>query len=181
MISLKPGLNRDIEGIIRSVVIEEMLAHDIACNVLNALDGAPRINTPKFIPHYPGPLPLNIGPREPDCGTGAVLKDACRENVHGNRGAEDPIHFPVKTFALAEQAHYATIGTFYTAIIDKIKELGEKIFLHGDAKRQVANNHWFSPEELFPITNVETAVYGLSLIVQQARERPNRRSILKVN
>src|SRR5690242_18281225 len=60
MFSLKP-VNREIASLIHSIVVEEMLHMTIASNILIATGGAPEINTPDFVPHYPGPLPLSIG------------------------------------------------------------------------------------------------------------------------
>src|SRR5687768_4726057 len=55
--SLKEGNNQGIIDIIQSVVIEEMLHMTLACNILNALGGTPEIDTPSFVPTYPGTLP----------------------------------------------------------------------------------------------------------------------------
>ena len=43
---------------IHSVVVEEMVHMTIAANVLNAVGGAPMIDSPAFIPTYPSLLPL---------------------------------------------------------------------------------------------------------------------------
>ena len=48
--SIKKGSNREAAAIIRSVVMEEMLHMTIAANTLNAIGGAPEINTSGFIP-----------------------------------------------------------------------------------------------------------------------------------
>src|SRR5262249_48845155 len=61
MFSLKPGTNRRIRELIRSVVNEEMLHMTIAANIVIATGGSPQISTPDFVPKYPGPLPMNIG------------------------------------------------------------------------------------------------------------------------
>ena len=60
MFSLKP-VNAQIAGLIRSIVVEEMLHMMIASNILIAIGGAPQINTKNFVPDYPGPLPMSIG------------------------------------------------------------------------------------------------------------------------
>jgi hypothetical protein len=56
--------------------------------------------------------------------------------------------------------------TFYAAIVDKLKELGDKIVIRNPS-RQVASNPWFPPAQLFAIGNVESAVRGLDIIVRQ--------------
>lgn len=48
----------DAASIIHSILIEEMLHMTIACNVLNAIGGAPSIDMPSFIPEFPLTLPL---------------------------------------------------------------------------------------------------------------------------
>ena len=45
-------------GVIHSVVVEEMLHMTTACNCLNAIGGAPMIDSPSFIPSFPMRLPL---------------------------------------------------------------------------------------------------------------------------
>ncbi|GAB5419334.1 MAG: ferritin-like protein [Crocinitomicaceae bacterium] len=60
MYSIKDGTNALAGGIIRSVVIEEMLHMIMVCNVLNALDIVPSVNKPQNFPSYPMQLPLNV-------------------------------------------------------------------------------------------------------------------------
>ncbi|RYG40354.1 hypothetical protein EON79_22745, partial [bacterium] len=55
--SLDPIKNRRIRSLIMSVAMEEMLHFGLACNLLNAVGGAPRIDHPGFVPTFPGPLP----------------------------------------------------------------------------------------------------------------------------
>ena len=67
LFSIVDGANAAVAGILRSVVMEEMLHMSIAANVLSAVGGDPHISTPSFVPRYPGPLPMGIGsePRHP--------------------------------------------------------------------------------------------------------------------
>jgi hypothetical protein len=62
LLSIKQGRNREVAGLIRSVVIEEMLHMALACNLLNAVGGAPVIDRPGFVPRYPGHLPAGLRP-----------------------------------------------------------------------------------------------------------------------
>lgn len=55
--SLKPGVNLEIAGLIKSVVLEEMPHMALDCNILNAIKGTPKIDEPCFLPKYPGHLP----------------------------------------------------------------------------------------------------------------------------
>ncbi len=166
LFTLKRGPNRAIEDIIRSVVIEEMLHMTIAANTLNAIGGVPQIDTPGFVPTYPGPLPMHIG-GDLIVGLAPFSKSVVQDVFMRIEEPEDPLHFPVALRAAGtEPPEFATIGDFYQAVIDKIGELGDGIFT-GDPDRQVVDPQWFPPTQLFPITNVASAQSGLQLIVSQ--------------
>lgn len=166
MYSIKPDRNQEAEKIIRSVVVEEMLHMVIAANVLNAIGGHPEVNKPDFIPTYPGTLPMNVGDGLV-VGMAPVSKEVVKNVFMKIEEPEEPIDFPSEVAALAAiEEEYGTIGQFYQAIIDKIQELGNSIFI-GDPSRQVVNEQWFPSDELFPITDVDTAVAALTLIVEQ--------------
>jgi hypothetical protein len=77
---------------------------------------------------------------------------------------EDPQHFPVKGLEAAQS--YGTIGLFYAAIADKLTQLGDGIFT-GDPARQVVDDTWFPADQLFPISDVASAVRGIAIIVDQ--------------
>jgi hypothetical protein len=161
MFSLKPGTNDDIGRLIRSIVVQEMLHMSIAANILIAIGGHPQINTPSFIPKYPGPLPMSIGGAGFVVGIAAFSQPLVQDTFMVIEEPEDPI--PVKTLALAAaEPEFATIGEFYDAVKKKIVELGNSIFTV-PKKQQVLG--WFPPERLFPIVNVDTAVRGIDIIV----------------
>ena len=158
MLSLKPGTNEAIRALIRSVVIEEMLHMTISANILVAIGGSPQINNPKFVPKYPGPLPMNIG-------DGLIVpikkfsKDLVRDVFMVIEEPKDPIPVSSKT---AVEEEYDTIGEFYTAIQQKITELGDSIFVVGP-ERQVLS--WFDPQRLFPIVDVTSANNAIEIII----------------
>lgn len=160
MFSLKAGTNEEIRQLIQSIVVEEMLHMTISANTLVAIGGSPQINTPGFIPTYPGPLPRGIG------GPGFIvpIERFSLQLVHDIfmviEEPENPV--PVKTFAVGEE-EYSTIGAFYQAIQQKIIELGNGIFVPGSEKRQVQK--WFGQENLFPITDVASAVKAIEVVV----------------
>jgi rubrerythrin len=159
--SLKPGTSSPIRGLIAGIVKEEMLHMAIAANVLNAIGGRPRIDSPQFIPAYPGPLPMNIG------GFQVGLKKFSKELVHDVfmeiEEPEHPIDFPDAVLAAVA---FATIGKSYQAIMDKIQELDDGIFAGGDPGRQVVHGAGFLPTQLFAITNVDTATRALGRVVK---------------
>lgn len=167
--SIKHGANTIVADLVRSIVREEMLHMTIAANVLNAIDGKPQINKPGFLPRYPSALPMNIneGLR---VGLAPLSKRLIKDVFMEIEEPEEPQQFPVRMAALA-QTGYATIGLFYAAIVDKLKEFGDKVFV-GDPARQVVNNTWFPADQLFPISNVASAVRGLDIIVRQGEGSP---------
>ncbi len=73
--SIRDACNLEVAGLIRSVVLQEMLHMAIDCNVLNAIGGQPRLGATALIPS-------NTGPR-PGGGEGH-LRVGC---VHGDRRA----------------------------------------------------------------------------------------------
>lgn len=162
--SIKHDANTIVADLIRSIVVEEMLHMTIAANILIAIGGEPAINKPDFIPSYPGPLPMNVHE-----GLAVGLAPLSKPLISGVfmeiEMPENPQHFPVG-LAVAAAAGYATIGLFYAAIVEKLKELGHGIFI-ADPARQVVDPAWFPSSELFPIKDVASAVRGIDIIVQQ--------------
>src|SRR5262245_66324030 len=55
--SIPDGANVRASGLIRSVVMEEMLHMVLAANLLNAVGGEPDVCHAKFVPSYPTYLP----------------------------------------------------------------------------------------------------------------------------
>src|SRR5271166_4511966 len=161
MFSLKPGTNRRIVDLVRSIVVEEMLHMTISANILIAIGGHPKINTKDFVPSYPGPLPMNIG--KLTVGIEAFSIQLTKYTFMAIEEPEEPV--PVRQTDLVGVAvpEFATIGAFYTAIQDKIRELGEGIFVKKSAPPQVVSQ-WFPPHKLFVITGVEKACAGIDII-----------------
>ncbi len=170
--SIKPGQNASAAAILRSVVVQEMLHMTIAANILNAVGGSPELDKPGFIPVFPGPLPmgihsgLNVGLHKLTRGLVADLFMEIEE-------PEVPLDIPVAEPATArfaalgaEPVEYATIGLFYDAIVDKIRELGQGAFT-GDPSRQVVDATWFPADQLFAVETVEDAARAVQVIVEQ--------------
>jgi hypothetical protein len=159
LFSLKPGTNQSISNLIRSVVIQEMQHMAIACNILIAIGGKPKINERGFVPEYPGPLPMNIG----DLLVGIeAFSIPLVENVF--RAIEEPEHPIPVTAALVAEEHFATIGEFYNAVKDQIIKLGPKIFVNKTAPPQVLASDYFPPAVLFPVTGPDDAGRAIDII-----------------
>lgn len=162
--SLKFGTNGTVRSLIADIS-EEMLHMAIVANVLNAIGGRPAMDSPEFIPSYPTRLPMNIGSGL-EVGVKKFSKELVRDVFMKIEEPELPIHFPGPELTNAMPVEFATIGAFYQAVIDKIKELGDGIFT-GSVSRQVVVDAGFPSQQLFEITNVETAVRGLQWIVKE--------------
>ena len=164
--SLKVGTtNNTVRNMILQVAVQEMLHMAIVANVINAIGGRPRFADPSLIPTYPGPLPMSIG-----SGLQVGLKKFSMDLVqHVFMMIEQPEH-PLE-FPLAGAAEtFATIGEFYQALIDKIYELGDGIFI-GNPARQVTGAS-FPPGQLLSVTNAASAVKGLQQIVREGEGTP---------
>jgi hypothetical protein len=163
--SLQAGKNGEISQLVLSVIMEEMLHLSLACNILNAVGGAPVIDKPGFIPKYPGPLPGGV-----EGGLIVPLAPFSPQLVHDVfmmiEEPEDPLHFPVKMRALAASAEPMTIGQFYEGIRQEIIDLSahENIFT-GEPDRQLTRG--FPSSELIAVNSVETASAAITTIVEQ--------------
>jgi hypothetical protein len=150
--------------ILHSIFVEEMLHMHLACNILNAIGGAPVINAPNFIPKYPGPLPMGIGGAD---GLVVGIKRYSKATVQNTfmeiEEPENPIHIPVKPEALAIAPTFETIGQFYTAIGNEIKKQGNGIFT-GDPGLQVPG--------AAIVTDVASALAAIATIVTQGEGTP---------
>lgn len=154
--SLKSGENTEIADLIRSVVIEEMLHLTIAANVLNAIGGCPAIDSRETVLDYPTGLPMGVvGGLTVHIGPMAMSQI---DTFMAIEQPEDPI-------AERPGPDVVTIGDFYAAIIDKIKEFGEPAFATPSAPQVTAP--WFPSSQLFAVTDVASAARALDIVVEQ--------------
>lgn len=163
--SLKPGLNDEIAGLIRSVIIEEMLHMTISSNILIALGGHPAINTASFVPDYPGPLPGGVGGPEFSVHIAPFSMDLVLNTFMAIEEPEDPIPIGTleRTGAEDEPATYRTIGEFYAALQAKLAELDDSDF--GQLDQQVVG--LFAPSDNFLIDSSVAACKAIDVIVDQ--------------
>ncbi len=162
-LSLQRGTNNKVGSTIRSVVVEEMLHFVIVANVLNAVGGHPVIDSPEIMPTFPGPLPMGI-----DDDLVLHLAPMSMAQCKDFMDLEEPEHlrsFPGRA-AGGGEPEFETIGTFYDAITDKIRDLGDDAFLN-PTQPQVTAEGWFLSTDLFPVTDVRSAVAALELVVRQ--------------
>ncbi|TGE22314.1 hypothetical protein E5K00_18900 [Hymenobacter aquaticus] len=158
--SLIQGKNDAIAALIQSVVIEEMTHMALACNILNAIGGAPVIDSPDFIPQYPGPLPGTVE-SQLTVPLAPFSLDLVKNVFMVIEEPEDPLNYPVVGLRAAA-APPLTIGQFYEKIREALIANGEGIFT-GDTSRQVSATYM----GITPVTNLAQAVAAIDLIVEQ--------------
>lgn len=145
--SIPDGSNVTASGLIRSVVMEEMLHMVLAANLLNAVGGTPLVDDPSFIPEYPTRLPNS------DKKLLVNLLPFGRDAIETFRAIERPTPPDGKPDADG----YHTIGEFYAAIWQGFETLaagpgGVDALFSGDHARQVDGNAWYYGGGGKPIT-----------------------------
>lgn len=158
--SIKTGANLEVAALIRSVVLQEMLHMSLDCNILNAIDGSPRIDDPKFIPSYPGPLPGDVEqglivPLAP------LSKQLLKDVFMVIEEPEDPVDE-----GPSPPSDTVTIGEFYAHIKAEITALnaGGNIFV-GDPQKQLCTG--FKELQNKGISDETSALAAIDLIVSQ--------------
>ncbi|NER21113.1 MAG: hypothetical protein F6J96_10455 [Symploca sp. SIO1C2] len=161
--SIKPGYNQEVAAIIRSVVIEEMLHMALACNLLVSIGGKPQINTPQFVPQYPGPLPYDLR-----SGLIVSLKKCSIEHI---RDVFLQIEEPELTMDPTPHQHGLTIGYLYAQIQEAITTLsdkGEISFGHTeDQLTKWYDAHTINRGEMVVVKDLTSAIKAITTIVKQ--------------
>jgi CDGSH-type Zn-finger protein len=160
--SIKEGCNQEAAEVVHSVFMEEMLHLTMAANLLNAVGGSPKLDTPTLLPKFPTYLP------------------------HSNRAFEVPlmkfspeavevfmqIERPGEHDGLPEDNQFETIGQFYEAIEVALKRLagglGEEALFCGDPARQVTDELYYGGSgRIVTVLDLESALAALEEIVEQ--------------
>ncbi|GAA2207529.1 hypothetical protein GCM10009850_029870 [Nonomuraea monospora] len=158
--SLDQERNPAAAAIVSSVFAEEMLHLALAANLLNAIGGKPRLDTPRMLPPHPrrlphGSLELSLVP-------------------FGEQALEMFLRLerPAPAGAAPEGDDYETIGQFYAAIEQGLRDLcerlGEQAVFTGDPARQVHAGHFrHTAGRLVAVHDLKTALAALEEIVEQ--------------
>jgi rubrerythrin len=159
--SLDQERNPEVADILRSVFIEEMLHLVLAANLLNAVGGRPRIDTPEMLSPYPRPLPHTHSTFD------ISLLPFSLEALELFLKIEQP-----SARAAPENDRYETIGQLYDAIEYGMRELcaqfGERNVFCGDPKRQVTEEVFASGAgRIIVVDSLSTALTALEEIVVQ--------------
>lgn len=165
--TIKPGTNVEVAGLIRSVVIEEMLHMAQIANLLVSLGGSPQIGNPGFVPNYPGPLPggllAGLSVRLRRCSI-AQIRDVFMAIEQPAKTIE-PVNAQAKSGNPVDVERY-TIGWFYDEIERSLVDLsGTGQISFGNAEHQVSD--WTGTGKLFVITNLKQARAAIREIKRQ--------------
>jgi rubrerythrin len=157
--SIKDTCNLEIAALILSIVKQEMLHMSLDCNILNAIGGAPKIDHPKFIPNYPGPLPGAV-----ESGLTVPLAPLSKQVVHDVFMVIEAPETTVDGDSSSEEG--ITIGEFYRHLKGEIVALNKKknIFT-GDPARQLRVG--FVELQDAGVIDQASALRAIDLIVEQ--------------
>ena len=165
--SLADGPNEYVAGNVEEVAMEEMLHLTLACNLLNAIGGRPRLvpdpvtqlpqppSYPTYLPHSDDAFLVNLLPFSSE-----ALETFCL------------IERPAAPGAPPEPGRYRTIAQFYAAVRELLDELGPDIFT-GPPERQVDQRYYYgSGGEATAIHDRPSADGALEVIVDQGEGIP---------
>lgn len=160
--SIRDGTNADAVEVITSVFLEEMLHLTLAANILNAVGGTPRIDSPRVMPRYPTSLPHSD--RAFEVGLQKFSPRALETFLRIER--------PAAHDGIPENEEYRTIGQFYEAIELALSELcdrhGEARLFCGDPARQVTDEMYYGGSgRIIAVTDLQSALTALAEIVEQ--------------
>jgi Ferritin-like len=160
--SIKEECNQEAAEVVHSVFMEEMLHLTMAANLLNAVGGSPKLDTPSLLPKFPTHLPHSNNAFE------VPLLKFSPEAVDVFMQIEKPAAHD----GLPEDNRFETIGQFYEAIevaLERLAgELGEEALFCGDPSRQVtAELYYGGSGRIVTVLDLESALAALEEIVEQ--------------
>jgi hypothetical protein len=179
--SIRPGTNADAYHVLRVTVVEEMLHLTLVANLLNAVDGAPDLTQPGFVPEYPAYLP------DGETDFEVSRQRFSREALQTFLNIERPRKAPEEETRLLDRAsakrnrlgvrpdrpemQFYSIGEFYAEIWRGFQhlysEMDDELFC-GDPARQVTPEYFYSGGgEVIPVTDLASAKEAIDLIAEQ--------------
>ena len=161
--SIKDGYNLEIQKLIRSIAMQEMIHMAQAANILIAIGGVPQIDSNETVPSYPTMgLPGKVLPN-----LNVTLKKLTLQHVYEVfMGIEVPHNDSVDN-STSGQITENTIGQFYSSIAQCINTLGDGIFNRSTSNMQI---QWPWPTKIgrvFTVTDVSSAIQGINEIIEQ--------------
>jgi CDGSH-type Zn-finger protein len=167
--SIKQGSNREAVEVIHSIFLEEMLHMTLAANILNAVGGAPQLDTPRMLPAFPAFLPHSNQAFE------VSLTKFSPESLELFMRIERPPEHD----GLPEDDNFETIGQFYEAIEESLpllcRELGEAAVFSGDPARQGTDELYYGGGgRIIAVRDLASAQAALTEIVEQGEGLQHR-------
>nr|MDP9336560.1 ferritin-like protein [Actinomycetota bacterium] len=159
--SIEDMTNDPARARVRSIAMAEMVHVALACNMLNAIGGTPRLADAAGVPRYPAPLPYSIGA---DGGTAFSVSlipfsPAAVEQAMHIEAPEDPLEFE-DAFAPT----FDTIGSFYRALDQALADLPTTAW---STARNQLGDHPFFAGRLFEIGDYAAASRAIDVIVRE--------------
>jgi hypothetical protein len=160
--SLDPARNPEAAHVIGTVLTEEMPHLALAANLLTAVGGSPRIDTPELLPPFPHPLPH--GDRSVEVHLAPFGAAALELFLQIER--------PASADAPPQADEYRTIGQFYAAIEAGFRalcdEIGETEVFCGAPERQIGEGHFSGGGgTIIPVHDLKSALAVLGEIIEQ--------------
>jgi hypothetical protein len=160
--SLDPSRNPEAVHVVGSVLAEEMLHLALAANLLNAVGGEPKLDTPELLPAYPHPLPH--GDKSVEVHLAPFGAEALELFLR--------IEQPASADAPPQSDEYRTIGQFYAAIEAGFRslcdKLGEDKVFCGPPERQFDEFHLSGGGgQVVAVRDLKSALAALAEIIEQ--------------
>ncbi len=152
--SIPDGSNVEASGLIRSVLMEEMLHILLVANVLNAVGGSPKLTGKDVVPSYPTMLP------DSDGSFPVSLQKFCPEAI----ATFQRIELPAAAGSAPQGDHYHTIGQFYEAIEEMLKSSD----ITFDPTHQVSPDDFYNGHgNVIRVSSLDTALEAMHEIQHQ--------------
>jgi hypothetical protein len=165
--SLDAARNPEASEVVTTVLVEEMLHMTLAANLLNAIGGRPRLDTPEMLPVYPRCLPHGLCLSHGDGSFEVPLLPFGPEALDVFLKIEQPAARGDRP----ESDRYETIGQFYDAIrgglLHLTVDLGAPRVFCGDPARQISDAPFPGGGRIIAINGLATALAALEEIVEQ--------------
>ena len=161
--SIKSGYNMEVQKIIRSIVMQEMLHMLQASNILISIGGTPIIDSASTAPAYPATgLPGGVFPH-----LTVSLRKASIDQIYSVFMAIEYPHKVVDTELDINKTYTRTIGQFYTAIKNCLIFHGDAIFYPNRTSLQVKWPWINDYGHIFVVRDLDSAIKGITEITEQ--------------
>ncbi len=163
--SILPGTNAPATARLREIVGEEMVHLCLACNIMNAIGGAPKIAAPKF----PGPLPGDVGRNEDGSQFDVHLYPFSPAAMKQGMKIEEPDHplDPPQAAAMLEAAvssETGSIADYYLHLEKALAALPASAWQQG--RNQIDDSQYFQGQ-LFAVNSFTDAQQAISDIISE--------------